>query len=185
VARRCIGRDNCAAARELVLAARNDAHPFVRATARLCARALRRDKWEPYIWVDMTRVAGGQNTRLVPEAKQLIGEIVLTLNMNEHAPEHLRAEFASTTAVPACLEFSHNRAEILGLSEPRHDCPFLRGDECLCPYTYHPPELGIRRELSRAFCRDQRLNATRLRHSDIHVKALKDFWREMESLARF
>ena len=37
VARRCIGRDDCAAGRELVFATRDDAHPFVRATARLCA----------------------------------------------------------------------------------------------------------------------------------------------------
>ena len=121
----------------------------------------------------------------MPEVRQLIGEIVLTLNMNEHAPEDLRIDFGTATAVPACLEFSHNRAEILGLSPPRRECPFLRGDKCLCPYTYHPPDVGIRRELSRSFCRDQRLNATRLRHSDIHVKALKDFWREMEYLARF
>jgi hypothetical protein len=185
VARRCIGRDDCAAARELVLATRNDAHPFVRATARLCTRALKRRKWEPYIWVDMTQIAAGASSPLVPEARQLIGEIVLALNMNEHAPDDVRADFGSKSAVPACLEFSHNRAEILGLSAPRPECPFLRGDKCLCPYTYHPPEVGIRRELSRSFCRDQRLNATRLRHSDIHVKALKDFWREMESLARF
>jgi hypothetical protein len=185
VARRCLGRDDCQSARELVAGARNDPHPFVRATARLCTRALRRGKWEPYIWVDMTQVAAGASSPLVPEARQLIGEIVLALNMNEHAPDDVRSQFGSATALPACLEFSPNRAEILGLAAPRGECPFLRGDKCLCPYTYHPPEDGIRRELSRAFCRDQRLNATRLPHSDIHVKALKEFWREMESLARF
>ncbi|MGZ4303589.1 MAG: NACHT domain-containing protein [Solirubrobacteraceae bacterium] len=185
VARRCLGRDDCQSARELVAATRNDPHPFVRATARLCTRALRRDKWEPYIWVDMTHVAAGASSPLVPEARQLIGEIVLALNMNEHAPDDVRAQFGSATALPACLESSPNRAEILGLAAPRSECPFLRGDKCLCPYTYHAPEAGIRRELSRAFCRDQRLNATRLPHSDIHVKLLKDFWREMEYLARF
>ena len=185
VARRCLGRDDCQSARELVSATRNDPHPFVRATARLCTRALRRGRWEPYIWVDMTQVAAGASSPLVPEARQLIGEIVLALNMNEHAPEDVRAQFGSATALPACLEFSANRAEILGLAAPRGDCAFRRGDKCLCPYTYHPPEDGIRRELSRAFCRDQRLNATRLPHSDIRVKQLKDFWREMEYLARF
>ncbi|MGZ4219672.1 MAG: NACHT domain-containing protein [Solirubrobacteraceae bacterium] len=185
VARRCLGRDDCQSARELVSATRNDPHPFVRAAARLCTRALRRGRWEPYIWVDMTQVAAGASAPLVPQARQLIGEIVLALNMNEHAPEDVRAQFGSATALPACLEFSPNRAEILGLTAPRRECPFLRGDKCLCPYTYHPPEAGIRRELSRAFCRDQRLNATRLPHSDIHVKALQDFWREMEYLARF
>ena len=199
VARRCFGADEdqserkrsqsararCELSRKLVSATRNDPHPFVRATARLCTRALRRGKWEPYIWFDMTQVAAGASSPLVPEARQLIGEIVLVLNMNEHAPADVRAQFSSATALPACLEFSANRAEILGLAAPRDDCPFRRGDKCLCPYTYHPPEAGIRRELSRAFCRDQRLNATRLPHSDIHVKALKDFWREMEYLARF
>lgn len=185
VARRCLGRDDCQSARELVAATRNDPHPFVRATARLCTRALRRGKWEPYIWVDMTQVAAGASSPLVPEARQLIGEIVLALNMNEHAPDYVRTQFASATALPACLESSPNRAEILGLAAPRSECPFLRGDKCLCPYTYHAPEAGIRRELSRAFCRDQRLNATRLPHSDIHVKLLKDFWQEMEYLARF
>jgi hypothetical protein len=186
VARRCLGRDDCQSARELVSATRNDPHPFVRSAARLCTRALRRGKWEPYIWVDMTQVAAGVSSPLVPEARQLIGEIVLGLNMNEHAPVDVRAQFGTATALPACLEFSPNRAEILGLAAPRSECPFLRGDnKCLCPYTYHPPEAGIRRELSRAFCRDQRLNATRLPHSDIHVKPLKDFWREMEYLARF
>jgi len=185
VARRCLGRDDCQSARELVARSRNDPHPFVRATARLCTRALRRGKWEPYIWVDMTQVAAGASSPLVPEARQLIGEIVLALNMNEHAPDDVRSQFGSATALPACLEFSANRAEILGLAAPRRECPFLRGDKCLCPYTYHAPEAGIRRELSRAFCRDQRLNATRLPHSDIRVKALKDFWREMEYLARF
>ncbi|HEY1510183.1 MAG TPA: DEAD/DEAH box helicase family protein [Solirubrobacteraceae bacterium] len=185
VARRCIDHEERVAERALVFATRKDAHPFVRATARLCTRALKRNNWEPYIWVDMTQIAAGASSPLIPEARQLIGEIVLTLNMNEHAPDEVRADFAGKSAVPACLECSHNRAEILGLSAPRPECPFLRGDKCLCPYTYHPPEVGIRRELSRSFCRDQRLNTTRLRHSDIHVKALKDFWREMESLARF
>ncbi|HET7048804.1 MAG TPA: DEAD/DEAH box helicase family protein [Solirubrobacteraceae bacterium] len=185
VARRCLGRDDCQSARELVSATRNDPHPFVRAAARLCTRALRRGRWEPYIWVDMTEVAAGTSSPLVPEARQLIGEIVLALNMNEHAPGDVRTQFGSATALPACLEFSPNRAEILGLAAPRSECPFLRGDSCLCPYTYHPPEAGIRRELSRAFCRDQRLNATRLPHSDIRVKQLQDFWREMEYLARF
>ena len=185
VARRCLGRDDCQSARELVASTRNDAHPYVRATARLCTRALRRGKWEPYIWVDMTQVAAGASSPLVPEARQLIGEIVLALNMNEHAPEDVRAQFGSANALPACLEFSPNRAEILGLAAPRSECPFRRGDKCLCPYTYHAPEAGIRRELSRAFCRDQRLNATRLPHSDIRVKPLKEFWREMEYLARF
>jgi hypothetical protein len=199
VARRCLGADDdqserersqsvrarCELSRKLVSATRNDPHPFVRATARLCTRALRRGRWEPYIWVDMTQVAAGASSPLVPEARQLIGEIVVALNMNEHAPADVRAQFGSATELPACLEFSANRAEILGLAAPRGDCAFRRGDQCLCPYTYHPPEEGIRRELSRAFCRDQRLNATRLPHSDIRVKQLKDFWREMEYLARF
>jgi hypothetical protein len=185
VARRCFDRDAFTAERALVRETRNDPHPFVRQAARLCTRALRHKDWKPYIWEDMTEVAAGVNSPITAEAKQLIGEIVIALNMNEHLPEGLRADFGNRSALPACLELSHNRAEIVGLSDPHPKCPFLRDDTCLCPYTYHPPEVGIRRELSRAFCRDQRLNAMRLRHSDIHVKALKDFWREMEDLARF
>ena len=190
VARRCVSRADVVDARKRVLAARKDEHPLVREAARLCAQALRprpwdREHWRHYIWEDMTQVAAGGDSGLSRETKQLIGEIVIALNMNEHASDKMRARFGIASALPACLELSRNRAEILGLSGPVEGCPFEDGGKCLCPYPYHPPKHGIRRELSRAFCRDQRLHAQRLRHSDIHVNALKDFWRGMESLARF
>jgi hypothetical protein len=193
IARRCVDRGDAKDARTLIAQARRDKHPFVRETARLCQKALRKlptrpgrpPRWEKYIWRDMTEVAAGAKSPLAPITKQLIGEIALSLNMNEHAREGQRNDFGKKTTLPACIERSRHRGEIVGLSGPIEDCPYQEQTQCLCPYTYHAPNEEVRRELSRAFCRDQRMNAQRLRHSDINLRSLKEFWREMEELARF
>ena len=59
---------------------------------------------------------------------------------------------------------------------------------CLCPYLYEPEEqeLNARRELSRAFCRHQRITARPVRWApEVKSEHLREFWKRMESRARF
>jgi hypothetical protein len=171
---------------DLVLGAQRDEHPFVREAARLCVRARRTDRWDKYIWEDMTEVAAGGRPRLATVTKQLVADIVIALNLNDLASDAARVRFGKCAQLPACLVSSQHRGEILGWSPPPIDCSARHNGSCMCPYTYHPPAEGIRRELSRAFCRDQRIHAQRLPwHNNVRVKELREFWRQMESLARF
>jgi len=188
VTRRSIMNAHTTPALELTRATRDDAreHPFVRETAGLCALALESGDWKPYIWEDMTEVVAGAWTELSADTRQLIGDIVLVLNLNDQRSAKHRLAFGHSRDLPMCLQHSHNRHEILGLANPPERCPFTHDGRCLCPYTYDPPSVGIRRELSRAFCRDRRLQARRLPwHGAIDTSELKAFWRELESRARF
>jgi hypothetical protein len=161
-------------------------HPFVREAARLCLTALETGKWEPYIPIDITEIAAGMDGDLPLETKQLIGDIVLALNLNDQASAAARIKFGTCDELPQCLEKSDSRGEILGRDPPYTDCPFHDGTACLCPHTYDPPSGGIRRELSRAFCRDLKLHAEPQHwHHKIHRDALREFWAELESRARF
>ncbi len=184
VARRCIDGPEPGRARKLIELARRDPHPFVRQTAELCGQAMESGSWRPYIWEDMTEIAAGTGSSLALPTRQLIGEIALALNMNEHGDAQARIRFGASNRLPRCLTKSADRHEILGKAKLAR-CPFASNGHCLCPYTYHRPGDGIRRELSRAFCRDQRRNAEGLPHSSIDAKELRDFWQEMEYLARF
>jgi hypothetical protein len=185
VTTRCLRDERDQDARQAVLDARSDAHPFVRETARLCAAALSAGRGEPYLWEDLTEVAAGVRTGLSDHTKHLIGDIVLILNLNDHAPDEARIKFGHEARLPSCVERSSHRLEILGKQPAMKDCPFA-GVGCLCPYTYDPPADGIRRELSRAFCRDRRNHAGRLPwHKNIGRQELQEFWRELETVARF
>jgi hypothetical protein len=161
-------------------------HPFVRETAQLCATGVEAGSWKPYVPIDMTEVAAGEYRDLELSTMQLVGDIVLALNLNDQAPPQARIDFGQSGQLPHCLEHSASRHEILGLASPSTDCPFHDGDRCLCPHTYDPPSGGIRRELSRAFCRELRLHAEPAAwHSKIRADALKEFWHELEARARF
>ena len=180
--------DPAAFALDLIRSKRDNAaeHPFVRETARLCVLALETGSWEPYIWDDMTEVVAGVRTELTAETRQSIGDVVLALNLNDQRPAGHRLKFGSSHELPSCLQTSPDRHEILGFAPPPEGCPLRHDGRCLCPYSYDPPASGIRRELSRAFCRDRRLRARRLPwHSGIEPTELKEFWRELEARARF
>lgn len=186
VTTRCLQDERAEAARRVVFDAQDDEHPFVRETARLCTSALKIGSGQKYLWEDMTEIAAGMRSELANDAKHLIGEIVLALNLNDGAPDDMRIRFGTGARLPSCLEYSPHRHEILGSAEPRKDCPFRTDAGCLCPYTYDPPPEGIRRELSRAFCRHRRSESVRLPwHHNLGPRELKEFWRELESLARF
>ena len=178
-------------------------HKFVRETARLCSLALRKGNWEKYIWSDMTEIAAGTPHRLSVEATHLIGDVIIMLNLNGRQQPQGRHRFGQTLDLPRCLSLSHDRHELLGLRGP-HGCPLTdpkpeaplvistpetsATQQCLCPYLYEPParELSTRRELSRAFCRHQRITARPLRWApNIHTDALREFWSGMERRARF
>jgi hypothetical protein len=189
VARRSITADVAQKrdALEIIRPAQRDPHPFVRKTAALCRKAVASSNWTRYQWDDITEVAARTPRGLVVEATQLIGDMVLALNLNEGGSPSARAKFGHSNKLPACLSKSRDRLEIIGAEAPHPGCPFADGSKtCFCPYLYEQPDHTIRRELSRAFCRHQRLTARPLRwHWRISVKSLKAFWAELEDLARF
>jgi hypothetical protein len=174
--------------RGLIEAGRADPHVLVCEVARRCLKAIDRDRPDPLLSEDLSDVASRAPHAQDRGTSQLIGDIVLALNLNEYGTPEARKAFGEVSELPACMTRSRDRHEVLIYAAPVHECPFTQFQQggCLCPYTYDPPEAGNRRELSRAFCRHQRLHATRLHwNGDISVKDLKQFWRGMEDLARF
>jgi hypothetical protein len=173
-------------------------HPFVEAAAKLCDRGLgevvsscERSRVKEYVWEDESKLvsgdpgvplvvpnaASGWSGRLVDPAIQLVGDIILLLNMNEKGKSKARIEFAETNRLPYCLARSTDRRELLrGCNEA---CGFG-----LCPYQ---PVLGLsaHREISHAFCAHQKRNAT-ARTANKHWKSrvkqgpLSDLWHELE-----
>jgi hypothetical protein len=190
VTRRCVKADRSARKDPLKIIgqARHDEHPFVRETARLCQRAIRHKSWSRYQWDDVTDIAGGAPHNLVIDATRLAGDIVLALNLNENGHIKAKLEFGKSNELPACLAASKDRLEILGSVPRLSDCKFAKdGDPCFCPYLYETSENGAaRRELSRAFCRHQRLTVRQPPwQPGITVQDLKVFWAGMEDLAQF
>jgi hypothetical protein len=173
---------------ELITAGTSDEHVFVREVAERCLEAVERGRSDSLLFEDLTdataRAPHGEDMLTV----QLIGDIVLALNLNEYGTPEAREAFGSEHRLPACVSASRDRREVLMYLPPPSDCPFARYQDggCLCPYTYDAPEPANRRELSRAFCRHIRLHARRSPwQSEISVKDLKSFWRGMEDLAQF
>ena len=189
--------DRRAIRERLVARSRDDPHPFVRETARLCRLAVDKGRWERYIWADTTEIVTRIPQELSVEAAQLVGDIVIALNLTAHHGKAVRHRFGEADALPACLGPGGSRDWILGRKLPDRCVLDVRGDgederdgraRCACPYMYNSTDLKIdpRRELSRAFCRHQRTNARPLRwQADLELDALKKFWEGMETLARF
>jgi len=187
LARRC-GQDESDETFRVISAALHDEHPFVRRTAKLCRRALIDDKPERFLFEDLTDVAGRAPYDLAGATSQLIGDIVLALNLNEYGDADSRIAFGVASALPGCLTATPDRNPILLLNSPRPLCPFAEYQEagCLCPYTRDYPPNTNRRELSRAFCRHQRLNARRLPwNRRVSPRELRQFWAAMENRARY
>jgi hypothetical protein len=179
-----------AKAEGILAAALNDPHPFVRQTAVLCQVASTDSSWEPYIWEDTAEAGWDSPNALGPVAAQLVGDIILALNLAAQSCPEARRAFATTNYLPACLSSSADRYELLGYEKHITDCPFSGHGEhrsCLCPYLHElTPGISERRELSRAFCRYQRLTARPLPwQPGLNVRSLKEFWRDMERFAQF
>ena len=165
-------------------------HPFVAAAAELCERGLdevRRHRApeivDRYVWADEGKLVARRPAGLVPEAIQLVGEIVLLLNMNETGGEREREAFGERDDLPYCIAQSTDRSELTDGCVDEDGCTFR-----LCPYQPAVNRLSAHREVSRAFCRHQRLNAThataRLWGARVHKRGLQDLWSELERKAR-
>jgi hypothetical protein len=181
--------DRTVEVRELVAAGLSDEHVFVREVAERCLRALDGEQPDCLLFEDLTDATGRAPRGEDILTAQLIGDIVLALNLNEYGDAPSREAFGTDHRLPHCLDASRDRREVIVYESPRDRCPFASNQEnggCLCPYTFDAPEPVNRRELSRAFCRHLRMNTKRPPwQSDISVKDLKRFWRDMEDLAQF
>lgn len=169
---------------------RKPLHPLFRFGAKLCVEALdgrlggdRAQKTEAVVWRDEGAVVADQPRRLRRDAAQLVGEIVVLLNLNETGSPDQRENFGTENRLPHCLQKSRKRQE---LNEGCHPaCSFN-----LCPYRPAWDRLSAHREISRAFCRDQILHARRRTAffgwgSRASSHALREFWRSLERHARF
>jgi hypothetical protein len=160
----------------------------------------RPERWESYIWADAADVVTGVPQRLSVKAAQLAGDIIIALNLNAAQDSELRRGFGTAKALPACLSPKGTRQAILGQADPPLTCPLHvrtetqieRGEpgHCACPYLYSSTDLGrtmeARREVSRAFCRHQMVNARPpVWQHTLKVKELRTFWEHMGELARF
>jgi hypothetical protein len=177
------------AAQTFIAAGKEDNHPFVRETAHLCARAIGKGDWSSYVWRDTAEVGLGTPHRLASAATQLLGDMILALNLGESSSDAgARCELMAGDKLPLCLSSSNDRSELLGLPPESDTCPFTTTDrKCFCPYQYETGDgASMPYELSRAFCTHQRLTAAPLPwHVAIRVPALKHFWTEMGRFAVF
>jgi NACHT domain len=163
-------------------------HPLLKAAADLCVEGLsgpseeRPQRVGRRVWDDESVIVSGRPTELSPRAAQLVGEITVLLNLNETGGFRQRQAFGEETTMPYCLQRSHDRKEFgRGCHET---CGFR-----LCPFQPAHDRLSAHREISRAFCRDQRLNASRATarrwESRVSKRALTEFWQWLEAQARF
>jgi hypothetical protein len=196
--------------------ARNKDHPFVREAAKLAAQALRTGRPERFLWIDESgvvssvgsRAAPGNSYRkhhlwippssgwatLDPRARQLVGDVLILLNLAERGAEpgeiEQRLRRANRNDLPPCL--SRDR-DSLGAHRTTGGPYAAPGNNCtdgclfrLCPY----PSRGAqpyRSELSEAFCRGQQTLLRRGMTAPWQASRradLKRFWAEMANRAR-
>jgi hypothetical protein len=173
-------------------ATRSGEHPFVRAAARLCRRAVEAGTYTPYVWVDDTATTTRSGTALDQDAAQLVADIVLLLNLTEQGDRDQQLRRLESTSgferLPACLGSSRTRTE---LDEPCPGppiCPFE-----LCPYPAQAAAAVCRGALGQAFCQHQsrlvhqrRFMRRRLIAAWQHMnsRAAVEFWERMADRAR-
>jgi hypothetical protein len=159
-------------------------HPFVRAAAGMCVAALERpgEDLRRWVWDDESVVVAARPRGLDPAAIQLVGDLTLLLNLNETGNPEQREAFGGRDVLPHCMAGSRTRLELF---DERHPCTC---EFRLCPYVPAAGRMSAHRDLSRPFCRHQRLHATpanaRRWGSRVGRRALRDVWRRLESLAR-
>ncbi len=154
-------------------------HPFAAEAARLARRSIETGDWRADVWDDEGSVVAGR-CDLSDEAAQLVADMTLVLNLNEQGDEAQRAAFGTISALPHCLSGSADRGELLGRRSCPSQCPFKR-----CAY-YRPKAETAHRELSKAFCRQQRQIAKRRAPTAwqrIGRTELIAFWQGMEERA--
>jgi NACHT domain len=190
-------------------------HPFVLEARRLAMLALHTEQPERFIWIDESGIVGRVGSRpanprsrrkhnlwippstgwtaLDPRAQQLVGDVLLLLNLAERGDPTEREERLRRTdrnRLPPCLAGDRSpldASRTIGMarsSEPGSNCK----DGCpfeLCPY---PPkgEQSYRVELSEAFCHRQQalMNGTGLRRRAAPWQGalpgeLRRFWKQM------
>ncbi|SHN35936.1 NACHT domain-containing protein [Actinacidiphila paucisporea] len=160
-------------------------HPFVEATAELCAWALESQQPERFLWIDECGVAAHVGSRTAPHgearkhqlwippstgwstlherAQQLLGDVIVLLNLAERAdwPEDRlrRLQHTGRPDLPPCL--TRDRAPLDPRRTVVRTAASQAGSNCLddCAFElcpYPPKGLeGHRVELSQAFCRAQ------------------------------
>jgi hypothetical protein len=120
---------------------------------------------------------------LVDTAIQLVGDIVVLLNMNERGSAQQRQSFATKPGLPYCMKQSRDRGELFDRCHGPEKCDFG-----LCPYEPAINRPSAHREISRGFCRHQQHHATGRAASPWGSKAktreLREFWEELEAKAR-
>jgi hypothetical protein len=126
-------------------------HPFVRAAASLCRKAVRHPRdWQRYVWDDESAVIRRSGSMLRNETAALLADIVLLLNVTEQgegkARERRKEEAYLRGDLPYCLSASRERGELFDGCHP--SCTFH-----LCPYPSTSERSLARGEFSQAFCR--------------------------------
>ena len=135
-------------------------HPFVRAAASLCGKAIRHPRdWERYIWEDESTVIGRSGSMVRSETAALVADIVLLLNVTEQGDvrkqrgagrrtRETQGGYVPQERPPHCLSTSKERRELFDGCHPR--CTFH-----LCPYPSTAERWLGRGAFSQAFCRHQ------------------------------
>jgi hypothetical protein len=168
-----------------------DEHPFVRETAYLCEKAIRRPSdASRYLWEDESSVIARSGAGLSGDTAALLADLVVLLNLTEQGNEAVRIKRKEDTYarrdLPYCLSASKDRRELF---EGCHEtCSFK-----LCPYPIAGERALARGEFSQAFCRRQVDGLTGLSRvqwwtpsrrawswSSSSRTSLADFWTDME-----
>jgi hypothetical protein len=184
ICRRAVGKPerHREALRLLRRVARDDGHPLVVLTARLCVDAISEGRWEPYIWDDESTVILRSSGPLTPRATALVADVVLLLNLIEqaHIKDDRRDKLQAEIHLPLCLSRSSDRGEFrLGC---HHPCTF---DACPYPFQVSATARGI---FSEGFCRQRAALAQHGRNrppwQKMSARTARRFWEDMADEAR-
>lgn len=175
--------------------ARTDRHPFTKAAAGQCVRALRAGDRTPWVWDDEIAVISRSGSMLDHEAARLLADMIILLNLTEQGDpaededrERRKERLYRLDGLPVCLSTSRTRDEIFS------GCPGSPCDFKLCPYPATADRALARNEFSEAFCRHQSEIASRpitlggrlfrrqpARWSKTKGRAAATFWKRMET----
>jgi hypothetical protein len=173
---------------------RKAGHPYVRRTARLCLRALRRGSLPRYVWADEAAVSRRATSGPWPRspvaegwralgrrAARLMADILLALNLTEGdgrnaigpAGRLARMRGACVDALPRCLT-ARDGLDLLRVTGTRATESSACSHRCgqgLCPYPARARPT-YRGEVTEAFCRHQ---------ASLRYGRARRLWLEMEA----
>jgi hypothetical protein len=136
---------------DLLQASLDDAHPFVRAAARIVKSARGTPEVNNSLWLNESEAVRDGRSQLTPESIILLADVVLLLSMCSEGSQDERDENAVRNSLPLCIRSGQDRNRLTSDSA----CPLACGFR-ICPFRYAKAGYWNRGPFPEAFCRSVR-----------------------------